>query len=56
MGFESFVFAYNRLINLESIFSLKFLEFSDENHIVSFNNFFKFVNQLQRVSSIFFIL
>lgn len=49
MGFEAFVFAYSHLLNLNSIFSLKFLKFSDKNHIVSFDNFLKFINQFQHV-------
>lgn len=50
MGFESFVYAHNRLLNLNAIFQLKFLEFGDETtECVSFNQFLKFLNQYQGV-------
>lgn len=49
MGFESFVYAHNKLLNLNAIFQIKFPELGDENQCVSFNNFLKFLNTYQGV-------
>lgn len=50
MGFEAFVYAHNRLLNLNAIFQMKFAEFAAEGQFVTFANFMRFINIYQGVS------
>jgi hypothetical protein len=44
MGFEAFVLAHKRLVNLNSLFQQHFLQLADdkESQRITFANFFKF--------------